>query len=30
MKITTITAVPLSFRLPEGRTVTMGAAWGWR
>ena len=24
MKITRITAVPLSFRLPEGKTVTMG------
>ncbi|HEX2547641.1 MAG TPA: mandelate racemase/muconate lactonizing enzyme family protein [Ramlibacter sp.] len=24
MKITSITAVPLSFRLPEGKTVTMG------
>ena len=24
MKITSITAVPLSYRLPEGRTVTMG------
>jgi len=24
MKITRITAIPLSFRLPEGKTVTMG------
>ncbi|PSJ19814.1 mandelate racemase/muconate lactonizing enzyme family protein, partial [Halomonas sp. ND22Bw] len=24
MKITRITAVPLSYRLPEGKTVTMG------
>ncbi|MDB6049882.1 MAG: mandelate racemase/muconate lactonizing enzyme [Pseudomonas sp.] len=24
MKITTITAIPLSYRLPEGKTVTMG------
>ncbi|MGH7462091.1 MAG: mandelate racemase/muconate lactonizing enzyme family protein, partial [Longimicrobiales bacterium] len=24
MKITKITAIPLSYRLPEGKTVTMG------
>ena len=24
MKITSITAIPLSFRLPEGKTVSMG------